>query len=61
MDKLILLERKNPTVYEIHRNKIEQAKNIILSTSDKDLATRIVLAYNNFPEVLSLKDCTGII
>ena len=46
-DKLILLERKFPTTYEIHRGEILQLKNLILTTSDKEFAEKLVNSYNN--------------
>lgn len=46
-DILILLERKYPTLYEIHRGKIQQSKNLILTTKDKEFAERLVDGYNN--------------
>lgn len=46
-DKLILLERKFPTMYEIHRGQISQLKNLVLTTSDKDFAEKLVNSYNN--------------
>jgi hypothetical protein len=45
-DKLVLLKRKSPEEYEIHRGKIEQAKNLILTTRDKEFAEKIVNSYN---------------
>lgn len=45
-DILILLERKSPTIYEIHRGKVEQSKNLILTTKDKEFAERLVNGYN---------------
>ena len=47
-DILILLERKFPTSYEIHRGKIEQSKNLILTTTDKEFAERLVNGYNHY-------------
>ena len=47
-DILVLLERKFPTKYEIHRGCIEQAKNLILTTDDKEFAVRLVSSYNNY-------------
>ena len=58
-DVLILLERKFPTyetgklfivrrVYEIHKGKIEQSKNLILTTKDKEFAERLVNGYNDY-------------
>ena len=46
-DELILLERKYPTVYEIHRGEISQSKNLILTTTDKDFAIKLVDGYNS--------------
>lgn len=46
-DKLILLERKHPTIYEIHRGEINTTKNIVLITHDSEFAKRIVKGYNN--------------
>jgi len=46
-DILILLPRIFPTIYEIHRYEIRQAKNLIFSTTDKELAEKIVNKYNN--------------
>lgn len=46
-DILILLERKFPTKYEIHRGSIEQTKNLILTTDDKKFAERLVGNYNH--------------
>ncbi len=45
-DVLILLERKFPTVYEIHRKEIRRAENLLLTTTDKEFAARLVNAYN---------------
>jgi hypothetical protein len=45
-DILVLLERKFPTKYEIHRGCIEQTKNLILTTDDKEFAERLVSRYN---------------
>jgi hypothetical protein len=47
-DILVLLERKFPTSYEIHRGKIEQSKNMILTTTDKEFAERLVNRYNHY-------------
>lgn len=47
-DILILLERKFPTVYEIHRKEIRRAENLILTTTDKEFAERLVDAYNHY-------------
>ncbi len=47
-DILILLERKYPTVYEIHKGKIQQANNLILTTKDKEFAERLVNGYNHY-------------
>lgn len=47
-DILILLERKFPTVYEIHRKEIRRAENLILTTTDKEFAERLVDAYNYY-------------
>lgn len=47
-DILVLLERKFPTKYEIHRGCIEQAKNLILTTDDKEFAERLVSGYNHY-------------
>jgi len=45
-DKLILLERKDPIQYEIHRNEINQTQNLVLSTKDKAFAEKLVNTYN---------------
>jgi hypothetical protein len=45
-DILVLLKRNFPTQYEIHRGKVEQTKNLILTTSDKYFAERLVNGYN---------------
>ena len=45
-DKLILLKRINPIEYEIHKGEIRRAENLILTTKDKDLATKLVNCYN---------------
>lgn len=45
-DKLVLLKRKFPVEYEIHRGKIEQTKNLILTTKDRELAEKLVDSYN---------------
>jgi hypothetical protein len=47
-DILILLERKFPTVYEIHRKEIRRAENLVLTTTDKEFAERLVNAYNHY-------------
>ncbi len=46
--KLILLERKRPTVFEVHVGKISQANNLLFSTKDKELAENIVKSFNKF-------------
>ena len=46
-DSLVLLERKFPTEYEIHRGHVEQTKNLILKTRDKEFAERLVNGYNH--------------
>jgi hypothetical protein len=45
-DKLILHKRLNPTEYEVHRYKIDMARNLILTTRDKKFAEKIVDSYN---------------
>ena len=47
-DILVLLERKFPTVYEIHRKEIRRAENLVLTTTDKEFAERLVNAYNHY-------------
>jgi hypothetical protein len=47
-DILILLERKSPTVYEIHRKEIRRAENLVLTTTDKEFAERLVNGYNHY-------------
>ncbi len=49
--KLILLKRIRPEVYEIHVNKIEQSKNLILSTKNKEFAEQMVVSFNNYERV----------
>jgi 2-polyprenyl-3-methyl-5-hydroxy-6-metoxy-1,4-benzoquinol methylase len=46
VDKLILLERSKPLVYEVHIGKIVHSTNLLLSTYDKEFATRLVNGYN---------------
>lgn len=46
-DKLILLARRNPLEYEIHRGSISQTKNLILTTTDEEFAMRLVVGYNS--------------
>lgn len=46
--KLILLERKRPTVFEVHVGKISQANNLLFSTKDKELADNIVKSFNKY-------------
>jgi hypothetical protein len=47
-DILILLERKFPTAYKIHRKEIRRAENLLLTTTDKEFAERLVNAYNHY-------------
>jgi hypothetical protein len=47
-EELILLARKNPNIYEIHKGSINQVKNIIFTTYDEQLAKDIVNSYNKF-------------
>jgi hypothetical protein len=47
-DQLILLVRHHPLTYEIHRSEILQTKNLIMTTTDKDFAERLVNGYNNY-------------
>ena len=55
-DKLILLKRKNPVTYEIHRFEIKETKNLVLTTTDLELAERIVNSYNRKPSSFENKD-----
>ena len=55
MDKLILLVRKYPTEYEIHRGEINQTKNLILTTKDEEFAERLVNGYNDVNKTESQK------
>lgn len=48
MSKLILLRRSSPLEFEIHKGEINQTKNLILTTTDEQLATDIVDRYNAF-------------
>jgi hypothetical protein len=50
-DKLILLKRINPTEYEIHRGEIRQKRNLILTTTDKEFAERLVNGYNKIKNI----------
>ena len=45
-EKLILLKRDNPLVYEIHIGEIVQAKNLLLTVRDESFAKDIVEGYN---------------
>lgn len=47
MDKLILLCRKRPVEFEIHRREIRQTHNLILTTQDEQFAKDLVSGYNN--------------
>lgn len=47
-DTLILLERNFPKIYEIHRKEIRRAENLVLTTTDKEFAERLVNAYNHY-------------
>jgi hypothetical protein len=47
-DKLILLKRLHPVSYEVHRFEINQAKNLVLSTTSEHLAKKIVNSYNEY-------------
>lgn len=49
--KLILLERKRPTVFEVHVGKISQANNLLFSTKDKELADNIVKSFNKYDDL----------
>jgi hypothetical protein len=52
--KLILLKRKikllvspyEGYMYEVHLNEVERAKNLLFTTSDKELAEKIVERFN---------------
>jgi hypothetical protein len=46
-DILILLKRKYPTQYEIHRGEILQNRNLILTTTDLQFAEKLVKSYNS--------------
>ena len=46
-DSLVLLKRKFPTEYEIHMGHVEQTKNLLLTTRDKEFAERLVNGYNH--------------
>lgn len=49
--KLILLERKRPTVYEVHIGEIRQAKNILFTTTNKEFAEQVVNSFNNYNRI----------
>ena len=49
-DKLILLTRKGPLEYEVHRYEVNQSKNLILITGDKAFAQQLVNGYNSLCE-----------
>lgn len=55
-DRLVLLKRSNPTEYEIHRGEIAQTKNLVLTTTDKEFAERLVDGYNNLRRRNALKE-----
>lgn len=59
-DKLILLKRKNPFSYEVHRYEINRDKNLILLIHDLAFAEKIVNSYNSFIELNKLKDVIPI-
>lgn len=46
IDKLVFLERRNPVIYEIHCNEINGANNLLLSTTNKLFAEKLVNGYN---------------
>ncbi len=46
-DKLILLKRLSPIEYEVHRGRVNQDKNLIITTRDKDFAERLVYGHND--------------
>jgi hypothetical protein len=47
-DILILLKRKYPTEYEIHRGEIVQGRNLVLTTTDLEFAEKLVKNYNKY-------------
>ncbi len=48
MSKLILLKLTSPLEFEIHKGEINRTKNLIFTTTDKELAEDIVARYNIF-------------
>jgi hypothetical protein len=56
-DKLILLKRNRPVLFEIHHNEIVRDRNIIISTKNENLATKIVNSYNQYNTDI-IFDCT---
>lgn len=53
-DRLILLRRRNPYEWEIHRNEINNTANLLLTFTEKDreFAENLVEAYNKHMEWL---------
>ena len=54
-DRLILLHRKNPDIYEVHVGSISRTKNLLFSTKKGRIARRVVSSYNKY-----LKEDTGL-
>jgi hypothetical protein len=50
-NKLILLKRIKPEIFEVHINEVRQTKNILFSTKDGELAQRVVDSFNRFKRV----------
>jgi hypothetical protein len=68
MDKFVLLTRKSPTEYEIHAGEVNQTRNLLLTTKDKNLAEDVVNGYNqlqirkeveSYPKGLGDKDISN--
>ncbi len=48
MKKLILLKRIRPEEYEVHKDEISQAHNLLITTKDKEFAERMVDGFNKY-------------
>ena len=54
MNRLILLKKKNPIIFEIYRYDSNNPKNLLLSTKDGEFARNLVDGYNTHMDNFSI-------
>lgn len=50
-NKLILVEKARPKMYEVHIGKINRTKNMLFAIKDGEIAQRVVDSFNKFEKI----------